>query len=78
MLICKPLIKTLYDHTDNDSRYLIHAPFFSDKKEDHQEKWRQMEELKAQGLTKSIGVSNYLPQHLDWQVNLGKTCLRHC
>ncbi len=25
-----------------------------------------MEELKAQGLTKSIGVSNYLPEHLDW------------
>ena len=25
-----------------------------------------MEELKAQGLTKSIGVSNYLQEHLDW------------
>lgn len=25
-----------------------------------------MEELKSQGLTKSIGVSNYLPEHLDW------------
>ena len=25
-----------------------------------------MEELKAQGLTKSIGVSNYLPEQLDW------------
>jgi diketogulonate reductase-like aldo/keto reductase len=24
-----------------------------------------MEELKAQGLTKSIGVSNYHPEHLD-------------
>lgn len=24
-----------------------------------------MEELKAQGLAKSIGVSNYLPEHLD-------------
>lgn len=29
--------------------YLIHSPFFSEKKEDHQEKWKQMEELKAQG-----------------------------
>lgn len=25
-----------------------------------------MEELKAQGLCKSIGVSNYLQEHLDW------------
>lgn len=47
-------------------RYLIHAPFFSDKKEEHQAKWKQMEEMKAQGLAKSIGVSNYLPEHLDW------------
>ena len=47
-------------------RYLIHAPFFSEKKEEHQEKWKQMEKLKSQGLTKSIGVSNYLQQQLDW------------
>jgi len=47
-------------------RYLIHAPFFSDKKEDHQAKWKQMEELKAQGLTKSIGVSNYRQEHLEF------------
>lgn len=25
-----------------------------------------MEELKSQGLTKSIGVSNYLPEQLDY------------
>ena len=47
-------------------RYLIHAPFFSDKKEDHQEKWKQMEQLKAEGLTKSIGLSNYLQEQIDW------------
>lgn len=25
-----------------------------------------MEELKQQGLARSIGVSNYLPEHLEW------------
>ena len=53
--------------------YLIHAPFFSDNKEEHQEKWRQMEEIKAQGLAKSIGVSNYLQEHLDWIFETCKT-----
>ncbi len=47
-------------------RYLIHAPFFSDSKADHQHKWKQMEDLKEQGLTKSIGVSNYFTEHLDY------------
>ena len=31
-----------------------------------------MEELKAQGLTKSIGVSNYLPEHLEWIMETAK------
>ncbi|KAF2771744.1 aldo-keto reductase family 1 member C13 [Teratosphaeria nubilosa] len=46
--------------------YLIHAPFFSESKAEHQAKWKQMQEIKAKGLAKSIGVSNYLPEHLDW------------
>jgi diketogulonate reductase-like aldo/keto reductase len=54
-------------------RYLIHAPFFSEKKEEHQAKWKQMEELKAAGLTRSIGVSNYLPEHLDWLLETATT-----
>ncbi|KAK5118659.1 hypothetical protein LTR85_008124 [Meristemomyces frigidus] len=53
--------------------YLIHAPFFSESKEEHQGKWRQMEEMKAQGLAKSIGVSNYLPEHLDFILETCKT-----
>jgi len=46
--------------------YLIHSPFFGETKEEHQAKWKQMEEIKNQGLAKSIGVSNYLPEHLEW------------
>jgi len=45
--------------------YLIHSPFHTESKEEHQARWKQMEELKQQGLTKSIGVSNYHPEHLD-------------
>ncbi|GAB7365410.1 hypothetical protein MBLNU230_g6488t1 [Neophaeotheca triangularis] len=51
--------------TDYVDLYLIHAPFFSDSPQEQQAKWAQMEELRDQGLCKSIGVSNYLPQHLD-------------
>lgn len=46
--------------------YLIHSPFFSENKEEHQAKWKQMEEIKKKGLAKSIGVSNYLPEQLEW------------
>ncbi|KAK5136469.1 hypothetical protein LTR08_003114 [Meristemomyces frigidus] len=53
--------------------YLIHAPFFSDSKEEHQQRWQQMEEMKAQGLTKSIGVSNYRKEHLGWIFETCKT-----
>lgn len=42
--------------------YLIHAPFLGETKEEHQAKWKQMEQLKKEGLAKSIGVSNYLPE----------------
>jgi diketogulonate reductase-like aldo/keto reductase len=51
--------------------YLIHAPYFADDgtggiaPEKLQAAWKTMESLKKEGLTKSIGVSNYLPEHLE-------------
>lgn len=49
------------------NRYLIHAPFFADDGKNEaklQEAWATMEKLKESGLTKSIGVSNYMIPHL--------------
>lgn len=43
--------------------YLIHWPSPEDEK--YLEAWKALEELKAEGLTRSIGVSNFLPEHLD-------------
>ena len=61
-----PFLQLLSLKLTNYLSYLIHAPFFSENKEDHQQKWKQMEELRDQGLTKSIGVSNYLSDQLEW------------
>ena len=44
--------------------YLIHAPFFAKRDEDLQKAWAAMEDVKASGKARSIGVSNYLEQHL--------------
>lgn len=48
--------------------YLIHSPFFADNGKDEvklQEAWKAMEDVQASGKAKSIGVSNFLPQHFD-------------
>lgn len=43
--------------------YLIHWPL--PRLDRYVESWRAMEELLAEGLTRAIGVSNFLPEHLD-------------
>jgi len=52
--------------------YLIHAPFFAESDEQLQKAWAEMEQVQAQGLAKSIGVSNYLPQHLEATLKTAK------
>jgi 2,5-diketo-D-gluconate reductase A len=48
------------DHVD---LYLIHWPL--PRLDRYVESWQIMEELAAEGLTRAIGVSNFLPEHLD-------------
>lgn len=55
--------------TDYLDLYLIHWPRRAegdtDWKEVDLETWRAMEELYAEGKIKGIGLSNFLPHHLD-------------
>ncbi|WP_100498903.1 aldo/keto reductase [Geodermatophilus chilensis] len=48
------------DHVD---LYLIHWPL--PRLDRYVASWLAMEELLAEGLTRAIGVSNFLPEHLD-------------
>src|SRR3954451_7549680 len=48
------------DHVD---LYLIHWPL--PRLDKYVESWRALEELLAEGKTRAIGVSNFLPEHLD-------------
>ena len=48
------------DHVD---LYLIHWPL--PRLDRYVESWQVMEELATEGLTRAIGVSNFLPEHLD-------------
>ncbi|KAJ5693319.1 hypothetical protein N7462_002742 [Penicillium macrosclerotiorum] len=45
--------------------YLIHQPFFAKTEAQLQEAWAAMEQVKASGKARSIGVSNFLQSHLE-------------
>ncbi|KAF5722560.1 alcohol dehydrogenase [Fusarium mundagurra] len=45
--------------------YLVHAPYMADNAKDLQHVWSQMEMIKITGKAKSIGVSNFLQEHID-------------
>ncbi|OCK77339.1 aldo-keto reductase family 1 member C13 [Lepidopterella palustris CBS 459.81] len=52
--------------------YLIHSPFFAKSDSELQSAWATMEEVQKAGLAKSIGVSNYLPQHIEATLKTAK------
>lgn len=56
--------------------YLIHWPANSKNYKDwvkvNAETWRAMEELQDEGLIRSIGVSNFWPEHLEELLNTAK------
>lgn len=56
----------------NASSYLIHAPFWATSDHELQSAWASMEAVRQSGLAKSIGVSNYLPQHLEATLQTAK------
>ncbi|WP_105566931.1 aldo/keto reductase [Microbacterium halophytorum] len=58
--IAESLEKLGLDYVD---LYLTHWP--APKNDNYSHAWQKMIEVRDQGLTRSIGVSNHLPEHLD-------------
>lgn len=58
----RSLAKLGLDYVD---LYLIHQPRFAKTPEDHQKRWAELEAAQAAGKARSIGVSNYLQEHLE-------------
>ncbi|KAF7546109.1 hypothetical protein G7Z17_g8660 [Cylindrodendrum hubeiense] len=52
--------------------YLLHGPWFADTEEELQERWTQLEQIKASGRAKSIGVSNFLQEHIETLLKTAK------
>ncbi|KPM37211.1 hypothetical protein AK830_g9338 [Neonectria ditissima] len=52
--------------------YLIHGFWFADSEEELQAKWADLEAIKESGRAKSIGVSNFLQEHLETVLKTAK------
>ncbi|MBC5688273.1 aldo/keto reductase [Mediterraneibacter sp. NSJ-55] len=70
---CKKSLERL--KTDYIDMYLIHWPLpepgYKEWRQLDQETWKALEELYEEGLVKSIGLSNFLPHHIE---NILKVC----
>uniref|UniRef100_A0A3G1IHI3 D-xylose reductase [NAD(P)H] n=1 Tax=Paecilomyces divaricatus TaxID=644132 RepID=A0A3G1IHI3_PAEDI len=55
------LQKLKLDYVD---AYLIHTPYWAESDDDLQKAWKGMEEVKASGKARTIGVSNFQSTHL--------------
>ncbi len=53
--------------------YLLHGPWFADSDEDLQQRWTEMEAIQKSGRAKSIGVSNFLQEHIDPILKVAKS-----
>ncbi|KAF7559732.1 hypothetical protein G7046_g4442 [Stylonectria norvegica] len=53
--------------------YLIHGPWFADSEGELQARWAELETIKESGRAKSIGVSNFLQEHLETVLKTAKT-----
>jgi diketogulonate reductase-like aldo/keto reductase len=51
--------------TPRVTRYLLHNPYVIPTTEDIQSAWRGLEAVKASGLARAIGVSNFQRHHLE-------------
>ncbi|UNI20043.1 2-dehydropantolactone reductase [Purpureocillium takamizusanense] len=45
--------------------YLLHGPWFADTEQELQQRWAELEAIKASGRARSIGVSNFLQEHVE-------------
>ncbi|KAH7129520.1 NADP-dependent oxidoreductase domain-containing protein [Dactylonectria estremocensis] len=52
--------------------YLLHGPWFADTEKELQERWAQLEQIKESGRAKSIGVSNFLQEHIETLLKTAK------
>ena len=55
--------------TDHVDLFLIHMP---NDHEDLKQTWKEMEAVQQEGLAKTIGVSNFQPNHLDVVLEVAK------
>lgn len=52
--------------------YLLHGPWFADTDEELQERWADLEAIRASGRARSIGVSNFLQEHIETLLKTAK------